>query len=216
MAATSTPTRERIVDEAMRLFGEHGFRGASVAQIEAAAGLRPGSGGLYHHFTSKEEVLVAGVRRHLERLDALRDIRRLIGDLGETRAELRITARYFLAELDSQSELLRILVSETRRRPQLLTEAVDQLISTTYQGFADWLRQVAGPGLGPVRAQAISTLALGSLLSSRLLRNVVGVEPMTADDELVETWVEMVCGLLAVEEAPVEEAPVEEAPFDGA
>jgi AcrR family transcriptional regulator len=78
----STPTKERIVDAAMQLFSQHGYRGTSVAQIEAAAGLTPGSGGLYHHFRAKEEVLTAGIERHLARLRALRDIRHLLADLG--------------------------------------------------------------------------------------------------------------------------------------
>ncbi len=177
----------------MRLFSEQGFRGASVAQIEAAAGLTPGAGGLYHHFRSKEDVLAFGVRRQLERVEALRDIRRVIGDLGDLRAELSVTARYFLAELDSQSELLRIIVTETRRRPDLLTEAVDQLISSTFRGFADWLRETAGRELGEDRASAIATLALGSLLSSRLLRGVIGVDVAGIDDDtLVPAWVDMV------------------------
>src|ERR1700741_2960928 len=129
MPSKSSSTRDRIIDEGMRLFGERGFKGASVAQIEAAAGLSPGAGGLYHHFGSKEEVLAARIERHLARLDALRDIRRLIAGVGDLKAELTITARYFLAELDNQAELLRILVSENRSRGHLLTEAVDQLIA---------------------------------------------------------------------------------------
>jgi AcrR family transcriptional regulator len=195
--APSTPTKERIVEEAMRLFGENGYRGASVAQIEAAAGLRPGSGGLYHHFSSKEEVLAAGVRRHLERLDALRDIRRVLTGLGDLRAELTVTARYFLAELDSQSQLLRILVTETRSRPKLLTAAAEQLIASTFHSFAEWLRQAAGPELSEERAVTVATLALGSLLASRLLRNVVGVEGLAMEDETtVRTWVDMVLSML--------------------
>ena len=81
--------------------------GATVAQIEAAAGLSPGVGGLYHHFGSKEEVLAVSIERHLARLDALRDVLRLLAGVGDMRAELTITARYFLAELDSQSEPFR-------------------------------------------------------------------------------------------------------------
>jgi AcrR family transcriptional regulator len=197
MTGPSTPTRERIADAAMRLFSEQGFRGASVAQIEAAAGLTPGAGGLYHHFSSKEEVLAFGVRRHLERLEALRDVRRVIGDLGDLRAELSVTARYYLAELDTQTELLRIVVSETRRRPDLLTEAVDQLIASTFRGFADWLREAAGQELGEDRASIIATLALGSLLSSRLLRGVIGVDSVGVDDDaLVPAWVDMVKSML--------------------
>jgi AcrR family transcriptional regulator len=177
----------------MRLFSEQGFRGASVAQIEEAAGLTPGAGGLYHHFGSKEEVLAFGVRRHLQRLEALRDVRRVIGDLGDLRAELSVTARYFLAELDAQSELLRIVVSETRRRPHLLTEAVDQLITSTFRGFAEWLREAAGQELSEDRASIIASLALGSLLSSRLLSNVIGVTSTEADDDtLIPAWVDMV------------------------
>lgn len=177
----------------MRLFGERGFKGASVAQIEEAAGLAPGSGGLYHHFESKEAVLVAGVQQHLARLDALRDIRRLISGVGDLAAELTVTARYFLAELDNQTELLRILVSETRRNPHLLTDAVDSLIASTFAGFADWLGDAASGRLDPNRVRVIASIALGSLLSSRLLKNVLGVEPLPVDDdELVEGWVRMV------------------------
>ena len=177
----------------MRLFSEQGFRGASVARIEAAAGLTPGAGGLYHHFSSKEDVLAFGVQRHLERLEALRDVRRVIGDLGDLRAELSVTARYFLAELDSQTELLRIVASETRRRPDLLTDAVEQLITSTFRGFAEWLRDAANLELSEDRAATIAALALGSLLSSRLLSNVIGVNSTAVDDDtLIPAWIDMV------------------------
>ena len=41
----STSTRERLLDEAMRLFGERGYDATSVAEIERSAGLTPGAGG---------------------------------------------------------------------------------------------------------------------------------------------------------------------------
>jgi AcrR family transcriptional regulator len=193
----SNSTKERIVEEAMRLFSEKGYKGASITQIEAAAGLSPGAGGIYRHFSSKEELLTEGVRRHLERLDALREVRQVFNHLGDLKEELTITARYFLAELDSQTELLRVLVSERRQQPTLLNNAVEGLFASTYEGFADWLRQVTGPALGQEQAMTIATVALGSLLSSRLLRNVVGVEFLTVEDEtIIPTWVEMVASLL--------------------
>ncbi|HEY4823509.1 MAG TPA: helix-turn-helix domain-containing protein, partial [Solirubrobacteraceae bacterium] len=132
-------TRDRIVDEAMRLFSQHGYASTSVARIEAAAGLTAGAGGLYHHFKSKEAVLAAGIERHLARLDALRDIRRLLTPLGDLKAELTLIGRYILAELDSEAQLLRILVSEARSRPELLTAAVDQLVNSSLEGFAGWI-----------------------------------------------------------------------------
>lgn len=179
----------------MRLFGERGYRGTSVAQIEASAGLTPGAGGLYHHFRSKEAVLTAGIGRHLARLDALRDIRRILSDLGDLRAELTVTARYVLAELDSEGELLRILVSEARARPKLVEGAVDQLVSTTYAEFSSWIQERCA--LSPERAEAISAVGLGALLSSRLLRDVLGVPSVAVDDDtFVATWVEMLLGLV--------------------
>src|ERR1700689_588033 len=135
----SSTTRERLVDEAMRLFSEHGYAATSIAKIEAASGLTPGAGGIYHHFASKEAVLAAGIERQLARLGALREIRHVLGSLGDLKAELTLTARYILAELDSESELLRLLPSAARNRPQLLTTAVEQLVSSTFAGFATWI-----------------------------------------------------------------------------
>jgi AcrR family transcriptional regulator len=193
----SITTRERIVDEAMRLFSEHGYSGTSVAKIEAAAGLTPGAGGLYHHFKSKEALLATGIERQLARLDALRDIRRVLGPLGDLKAELTLTARYILAELDSESELLRILASEARNRPQLLTAAVDQLISSTFTGFAAWISERAEHPIPDDQAAAIAAFGLGSLFSSRLLRDVLGTPALIDDKTLVDTWVQIMATTLA-------------------
>lgn len=179
----------------MRLFADRGFRGTSVAQIEQAAGLSPGSGGLYHHFDSKDAVLAAAVARHLSRLDALRDIRKVFTGLGDLRAQLLVTGRYFLAELDTQTELLRLLASEARRQPDLLTDAVDQLLRRTYESFGEWLASEAA--IPEEKLRGVVFLGLGSLLSSRLTRDVFGSEGLVPDDdELVEAWAEMMLGAL--------------------
>ena len=75
VSSASSPTRDRLLDEAMRLFGERGYDATSVAEIERSAGLTPGAGGLFHHFRTKEAVLVAGIERQLARLEAVRQIR---------------------------------------------------------------------------------------------------------------------------------------------
>jgi AcrR family transcriptional regulator len=195
--STATPTRERILDEAMRLFSEHGYAATSIAKIEAASGLTPGAGGLYHHFASKEAVLAAGIERQLSRLAALREIRQVLGSLDDLKAELTLTARYILAELDSESELLRILASDVRNRPQVLSAAVEQLVNSMFTGFATWIGERAERAIPAEDATAIATFGLGSLLSSRLLRDVLGIPSQIDDMVLVDMWVQMMVAALS-------------------
>lgn len=192
----SSTTRDRIVDEAMRLFSQHGYTDTSIAKIEAAAGLTPGAGGLYHHFKSKEAVLAAGIERQLARLEALREIRRVLTPLGDLKSELTLIARYILAELDSESELLRILASEARNRSQLLTTAVDQLVNSTFKGFATWISERAEAPIPNEESTAIAALGLGALLSSRVLRDVLGIPARVDDETLVDTWVGLMVAAL--------------------
>jgi AcrR family transcriptional regulator len=190
-------TRERIIDEAMHLFSENGYAATSVAKIEAAAGLKPGAGGLYHHFGSKEAVLAAGIERQLARLDALRDLRRVFTSLGDLRAELTLIARYILTELGNESELLRIFASDARNRPELLTAAFDQFVSSAFDGFATWLAERAEPPISSDEAAAIATLALGSLLSTHLLGDLFGIPRRVDEETLVRTWVRFVVSAIA-------------------
>src|SRR6201987_2208712 len=56
MNATSRgqKTRERIVAQAANLFNQRGFEGSSMSDVMAATGLE--KGGIYRHFSSKEEL----------------------------------------------------------------------------------------------------------------------------------------------------------------
>lgn len=189
-AASTGARRDRIIDAAMELFSEHGYRGTSITRIEQAAGLSPGAGGIYHHFPSKEALLTAGVERQLSRLAALRDIRRLFAGLGDLHTELTIAARYVLAELDQEAQLLRLLASEARHGPRILTEAVVQIVEATYHEFAEWIIDRSGSVVSAQQADAIATVGLGALISARLLPNLLGTAPGRIDDTaIVETWV---------------------------
>jgi AcrR family transcriptional regulator len=56
VAAHAEGTRQRIIGVGTRLFYERGYHGTSVRQI--AAGLDMGTGSLYNHFSSKQELLL--------------------------------------------------------------------------------------------------------------------------------------------------------------
>src|SRR6478735_7008998 len=130
-----TSTRERLLTEAMRLFSDKGFEATSVSQIEAAAGLAAGSGALYRHFKSKDDLLVAGIDRQLDRRTAMADIRALFAGLGDLHSELTVLGRYLLTVIDQESELLQIAA----RTPARLSERLDTAYAALVDGLCDEL-----------------------------------------------------------------------------
>src|SRR5438309_8346849 len=95
------PTKERLLDAGLRLFAEKGFRGTTVGEIEAAAGLQPRRGAMYHYFATKQALLEAAVENHLvviehgqRQLDSLPH--------ADIRGEALLMGRFFLAQLDVQ------------------------------------------------------------------------------------------------------------------
>jgi len=72
-------TRQRIVEETLRLFESHGFHGTSVDAIAKAAGISRST--LYQYFESKEQIFVELLN---ECGSALMRVARRIGPLGPT------------------------------------------------------------------------------------------------------------------------------------
>ncbi len=60
--------RREIIDRAMTLFGEVGYRGASLREIAARCGIS--HPGLLHHFPTKESLLLA-VLEHRDEVDSV-------------------------------------------------------------------------------------------------------------------------------------------------
>ena len=59
-------TREDILEAAAQVFRQKGFHGASMSDIAAAVSLQKAS--LYHHVSSKQEILLELLERALELL----------------------------------------------------------------------------------------------------------------------------------------------------
>jgi AcrR family transcriptional regulator len=185
----AVPTRERLVAEGMRLFSEQGYQETSVAQIESAAGLAPGSGALYHHFKSKEALLEAGIDRQLDRRNAMRDIRALFAGLGDLRSELTMLGRYMLAVLDEETQLLQIAsrVPSDRSRARL-TDAYAALFDGLYTQMADWVHSWV-PGVSTTSAATIGSVAVNALVGKRATSTLFGTAATDLPDEqFIAEW----------------------------
>jgi AcrR family transcriptional regulator len=64
--AEQRPTRQRLIDAAMRLFLEKGYEATGIAAILQEAGVHSGS--LYYFFKSKEDLLIGVLEHYLELL----------------------------------------------------------------------------------------------------------------------------------------------------
>ncbi|HWL97911.1 MAG TPA: helix-turn-helix domain-containing protein [Nocardioidaceae bacterium] len=190
-------TRDRLLSEGMRLFGERGYGATSVAEIEAAAGLRPGSGSLYRHFASKEELLAAG----LERLLADAHEKPLVNDPSgaeDPEELLRAATRSGLRHMDHGRDLSRLLFRGLDTFPPLLERFGDAELRVMHEQLTGLLTRLAGDETGETDWGAVAVVLQGAVAHYWLVRDLFGEHPVEVDeDRFVRAAAAMVAALLA-------------------
>lgn len=177
-------TPDRIVDAGLSLFSDRGFRGTTVGQLEAAAGLTPRAGALYKHFPSKEAVLEAAFERHVAEVEALHSAIELM-PLGDLRAELTLLARFGMQTLVRERALRRIVLTEGDRIPDLKRRYRERIVDRSYEEVVSFIRQKMAGGEFPAGSdpEAISVLMVGALLGFTLEYDVFGRHPLGVDED---------------------------------
>jgi AcrR family transcriptional regulator len=199
------PTRQRILAEAMRLFGEQGYAATTVADIEQAAGLSPGSGSLYRHFRSKQALLAEGVRQQIA---AGQQLLVYAGDQAAfanlpTRERLAALARAGLQRLDRERDLNRLLVRDLARFPDLLATMRQDEIQRIYGVVSRWLATQAGPTAPQRDWPALAAVLIGAVSHYWLLRDIFGQHPADIDqDRYLAALVELAAGLVDADANP--------------
>jgi AcrR family transcriptional regulator len=193
------PTHQRILAEAMRLFGEQGYAATTVADIEQAAGLSPGSGSLYRHFPSKQALLAEGVRQQIatgQQLLAYAGDQAAFANLP-TRERLAALAHAGLRRLEQERDLNRLLVRDLARFPDLLATMRDDEIQRIYGVISQWLATQAGPKAPERDWPALAAVLVGAVSHYWLLRDVFGQHPAGIDpDRYLAALVELAAGLV--------------------
>ncbi|MDN5915204.1 MAG: TetR/AcrR family transcriptional regulator [Pseudonocardia sp.] len=175
-------TRDRLLTEGMRLFGEQGYTATSVAQIEAAAGLSPGSGSLYKHVRSKEALLTEGLEQLLSDGRGLEE--RLAPQASQGVAEqLSAAATAGLRRLDEERDLTRLLFRGLDAFPELLQRFGDGEINRFHRASTDLLAGLAGDSDGVVDWAAIAVVLQGATAHFWLLCDLFGQHPTDVDED---------------------------------
>jgi AcrR family transcriptional regulator len=178
----------------------HGFTGTTVADVQTAAGLTAGSGALYKHFSSKEELFAACVDRaiadnaeHVAAGEALIE--------RDLRATLRAMADTGLDRLGSQRPLIRMLFHDGERFPALRDRFRDEGVQPTYAAFAAWVKgeQERGRIRQDIDARATAAVLLGAAVAYEFTNTLVGEPPAKVPRQrFVDAWVETAASLLEV------------------
>jgi AcrR family transcriptional regulator len=128
-------TRERLLNAAFAMFLDKGYEGTAITDIERRVGLKPGTGGFYRHFRSKEELLDAAVAREVSR--CMEDIGRERAALylpDDPREQMAVAARQVLRDLRRFDSLFRLMVAERDRVPELRQLFANALVSSDAVG----------------------------------------------------------------------------------
>lgn len=154
-----TDTRDRLVTAALELFAEHGYGGTSVAQIEAAVGLRPGAGGLYRHFTSKEELLIAAVSAYRDRVTAMRAELAAVASADDAADDLTRLVRSLTEFLRGERTVVRL-----SSLGSALPLAARRIIGEAWdEAYATVLDLIERRGVDLVDPQVVALECIGSL-----------------------------------------------------
>jgi AcrR family transcriptional regulator len=117
--------REQLLDAALTLIGEHGYRGASMEAIARQASVAKPV--VYRTFTSREALLMALLERERERAFATLE-QVLPTDLASTTPDALLTdgARAILAAVQSRPEAWRLILMPAGETPAVVREQVEQ------------------------------------------------------------------------------------------
>lgn len=201
--STATPStessRERIITAAAQLFADRGYRGTTVADIQTACGMTPGSGALYKHFPSKRALLSAVIRRHETSLTVGGAQFRASED-GSPRARLELLVEEIWGAMRRDRDLLRVMLRDLDEAPELLEEIWSRIVAGVYDEFAQWLSAERDRGTVVVTdPRATAGVLLASLTYYPILEALIGRTPGDlGEDTYRTTWISHASAVLGL------------------
>ncbi len=112
--------RDAILDKAALLYAEHGFQGASVADLARECGMSKSL--VYHYYPSKEDILLDVMHSHVRAL--LDAAERVAAGPGAADEKLRALTQEFMRLYVGAASRHKVLLNELARLPPKQREIV--------------------------------------------------------------------------------------------
>lgn len=166
--AAAQASKDEIIDRLFTVFRDHGFEGASIADLSRATGL--GKSSLYHHFPAGKEEMAKAV---LERATAVID--REILNAAQSSGTLKARIRKIVSTLNQ--------IYAGGRTPCVLGQLATSSIGTDAKGglhlaFAHWIEAIEAlareSGMPPVKARHFAEDWIARLQGALILQAVNG------------------------------------------
>ena len=156
--------RRMLLQTAIGLFCEHGVEGTTMQQIADRADVSYGL--FYHYFESKDALLEAAV----DEMSVLPQIRELLADHQiALRQQMRQLARQYLTLIEERKEIVWLVFTESRKRPQL-ANAMAELAIQSRAALHEYLD--ARRHTGEVRADIDLDIATRTIWSYLFMRHL--------------------------------------------
>ncbi|HYN96775.1 MAG TPA: TetR/AcrR family transcriptional regulator [Pilimelia sp.] len=189
-------TRDRLIDAAMGLFAERGYRNTTVGDIEAKAGLAPRSGALYQYFGSKEDLLRAGIDKRIGQLEEVHSVMDLL-PLADLRSEIIMLGRWSQQDFTRREWWHRLVRQEGDLFPGLKDEIREAVHDAPYRQVSRWIRQMAeDAGVTDLDIDVLAMIIVGSMGHFRMVESIYGKKALGIDDaRFLDGWVEACLGI---------------------
>ena len=106
--------------------------------------------------------------------------------------------RWFLAELDAEHYLVRILEQDGDRLPEIRDLVRERIIDAGHRRVEELVRRRLGEADSSIDTAALAALVIGPLANQRRVTWTYGSPPLGLDDDrLLATWADTLATLVA-------------------
>lgn len=148
--------REDILSAAAQMFREKGYNAASMQNIADTVGLQKAS--LYHHVSSKQEILLAILDHALDLLNA--DMEQVVQQPAPAEEKLRQAMRAYVNRLTADADLAAVLLLEHRS----LKPALRKKHIVRRDKFESYWRQIIAEGVDQGVFRPVDPVIMGFAL----------------------------------------------------